>query len=151
MLIKMTKSKNKVINKRLVSCQHVVSSSLLICLYSSQGHGLWHINRPQRLSELYMERTSLCVWEGVTTQELICLSLLGQQEFGLFCLDGRWPLWRQPGFRLLPGPFENTSALLEWLAIWETVPSTWPPPCQACFVRHGWKAWQPSSILFLFQ
>lgn len=57
----MTKSKNKVINKRLVSCQHVVSSSLLICLYSSQGHGLWHINRPQWLSELYMERTSVCV------------------------------------------------------------------------------------------
>lgn len=55
MLIKMTKSKNKAINKRLVSCQHVVSSSLHVCLCSSQGHGLWHINRPQRLSELYME------------------------------------------------------------------------------------------------
>lgn len=57
----MTKSKNKVINKRLVSCQHVVSSSLHVCLCSSQGHGLWHINRPQRLTELYMERSSVCV------------------------------------------------------------------------------------------
>lgn len=61
----MSKCKNKAINKRLVSCQHVVSSSLLVCLCSSQGHGLWPINRLQRLSELYMERTGVCVcvWE----------------------------------------------------------------------------------------
>lgn len=35
-----------------------------------------------------------------------------QQELGLCCPDGRWPLWRQPGFRLRPHPFENTSACL---------------------------------------
>lgn len=80
---------------------------------------------------------------GVTTQELICLSLRGQQEIGLSCPDGRWPLWRQSRFKLLPGPFENTPALLEWLAIWATVPSRRPPLCQACCGRHEWEAWQP--------
>lgn len=79
---------------------------------------------------------------GVTTQELICLSLKGQQEIGLSCPDDRWPLWRQSRFKLLPGPFENTSAPLEWLAIWATVPSRSPPLCQAWGVggmsgKHG--------------
>lgn len=68
---------------------------------------------------------------GVTAQELICLSLKGQQESGLSCPDGRWPLWRQSRVKLLPGPFENISVLLEWLAIWASVPSSNPPLCQA--------------------
>lgn len=93
-----------------------------------------------------------CVWVGgLQPLELICLSLRGQQETGLCCPDGRWPLWRQPRFKLLPGPFENTSALLEWLAIWAAVPSRRPPLCQACCGRHEWEAWQhtpPSPILY---
>lgn len=84
--------------------------------------------------------------EGLQPLELICLSLRGQREIGLSCPDGRWPLWRQPRFKLLPGPFENASALLEWLAIWAAVPSGRPPLCQACCGRHEWEARQRIRI-----
>ena len=54
--LKIVKSKFKVVNKRLVSRFHLVSSSLFICLSSSQGHGPWPISRPWLPCVLYMER-----------------------------------------------------------------------------------------------
>lgn len=146
---KRSSCKNGVVNKRLVRQLWLVSNVPIICLSCTQGHDPWPISRLLLPHVLYMERVDGAVrgkvgykgWE-VTTQELICLSLRGRQEIGLSCPDGRWPLWRQSRVKLLPGPFENISVLLEWLAIWASVPSSNPPLCQAWGVggmsgKHG--------------
>lgn len=71
--------------------------------------------------------------KGATTQELICLSLRGQQEVGLSWPDGHWPLWRQSRVKLLPAPFEKHLGLA-WVIGHMGKSAIQEPPCWA---GHG--------------
>lgn len=147
--LKKSKRQNKVVNKRLVSRLRLVSSSLLVCLCSSQGHGLWPISRPRLHCVLYMERVDGgvcgrgCVEGGYNSRADMSVS---QRPAGDWPLLPRRPLT----------PVETVPLQVAAGSLWKHLGPAWvighmgdsaiqePPtvPGAGCG-RHEWEAWQP--------
>lgn len=143
------KSKNKLVNKRLVSQPCLLTNCFLICLSTSQGHGPWPVSRPWLPCVLYMERVDGGVGggcgavEGVTTQSwYVCLSK-ASRRLASPAQTAADPCGDTPASSCCRVPLKTPRSCL----------SDWPygrqcHPGTPCCARHGlWEAWVGSMAI----
>lgn len=134
-----------------------MSNVSIICLSSSQGHGLWPVSTPWLPSVLYMETVDGSVrgrvgcrrWGGYSSRADMSVSRRPAGDWPLLPRRPVDPCGDSPASSCCRVPLKSPQACLsDWPYGHQCHPATPTVPGMGCG-RHEWEAWQlPPAPIF---